>query len=61
MSTSAQARGFVLVMYRSTMLLRIPIPATSLRPVPRGIATKLTLEAVTDFLACAGESEDACP
>ena len=60
-STSAQARGFVLVMYRSTMLLRIPIPATSLRPVRRGIATKLTLEAVTDFLACAGESEDACP
>jgi hypothetical protein len=60
-STSAQARGFVLVMYRSTMLLRIPIPATSLRPGRRGIATKLTLEAVTDFLACAGESEDACP
>jgi hypothetical protein len=27
------------------MLLRIPIPATSLRPVRRGIATKLTLEA----------------
>ena len=60
-STSAQARGFVLVMYRSTMLLRIPIPATSLRSVRRSIATKLTLEAVTDFLACAGESEDACP
>ena len=60
-STSAQARGFVFVMYRGTMLLRIAIPATSLRPGRRGIATKLTPEAVTDCLACAGESEDACP
>src|SRR4051794_41360749 len=38
------------------MLLRIPVPATNLWPVP----TKLTPEAMVELTARAGENEDAC-
>ena len=58
---SPRARGHVYVAYRERMLLRIPIPATSLQPVRRGAATKLTLEAIQEVVTLAGESEDPCP
>ena len=59
-ATSPHARGHVFVAYRDRMQLMIPIPATSLRPVRPDVATKLTLEAIQELVALAGESEDAC-
>jgi hypothetical protein len=55
-----RADGFVLVIYRDKMLLRIAVPATNLWPVRREMPTKLTPEAMVELIACAGESEDAC-
>src|SRR3954470_7874011 len=55
-----RADGVVLVIYHATMLLRIPLPATTLWPVRRAVATKLTPEAMVELIARAGESEDAC-
>ena len=50
----------MLVIYHATMLLRIPVSATNLWPVRRTVPTKLTLEAMVELIARAGESEDAC-
>ena len=58
---SPRTQGHVYVAYRGCMQLMIPILATSLRPMRRGTATKLTLEAIHELVALAGESEDACP
>jgi len=52
--------GHVFVTYDDRALLRLPIPATSLQPVRQDTVTKLTLEAIADLVALAGESEDAC-
>lgn len=60
-ATSPHARGHVFVAYRDRMQLMIPIPATSLRPVRPDVATKLTLEAIQELVALAGESEETCP
>lgn len=60
-ATSPHACGHVFVAYRDRMQLMIPIPATSLQPVRPDVATKLTLEAIQELVALAGESEDACP
>jgi hypothetical protein len=60
-TASPRAQGHVYVAYRRSMVLMIPLPATSLRPMRQGAATKLTLEAIQDLVALAGESEDACP
>ena len=61
MATSPHARGHVFVAYRDRMQLMIPIPATSLRPGRPDVATKLTLEAIHELVALAGESEETCP
>ena len=58
---SPRTQGHVYVAYRGCMQLMIPILATSLRPMRRGTATKLTREAIHELVALAGESEDACP
>ena len=55
-----RADGFVLVIYRDRMLLRIAVPATNLWPVRRAVPTRLTPEAMVELIARAGESEDAC-
>jgi hypothetical protein len=61
-SGSLRTAGYVWVEYRPGILLMLPIPATSLQPAaPRGIATKLCLEALEDLVATAGGSEGACP
>ena len=61
-SRTVQTAGYVWVEYRPGILLMLPIPATSLRPSPpRTTLTKLSLEALEDLVATAGESEGACP
>jgi hypothetical protein len=50
-----RAGGFVLVIYRDRMLLRIPVPATNLWPVRRAVPTKLTPEAMVELIARVGE------
>ncbi len=61
MTSSARAQGHVYVAYGERIVLMIPLPATSLQPMRRGAATKLTLDAIQDLVTLAGESEDACP
>ncbi len=61
MATSPRARGHVYVAYRERMVLRIPLPATSLQPMRQNAATKLTREAIQEVVTLVGESEDACP
>src|SRR3954454_8211063 len=55
-----RADGFVLVIYHATMLLRIAVPATNLWPVRRAVPTKLTPEAMVEFIRRAGEIEVRC-
>jgi len=43
------------------MTLRLPLAATTLAAPRLGIPTKLTLEAVTDFLTLAEAWEALCP
>jgi hypothetical protein len=50
-----RADGFVLVIYRDKMLLRIAVPATNLWPVRRAVPTRLTPEAMVELIARAGE------
>jgi hypothetical protein len=47
--------------YRDYMTLRLPLAATNLAAPRLGIATKLTLDAVTDILTLAGAWEAICP
>src|SRR4051794_560172 len=61
-SRTVQTAGHVRVEYRPSILLMLPIPATSLRPAaPRATPTKLCLEAMEDLVGTAGESEETCP
>ena len=46
--------------YRQTMVLRLPLSATNLAP-PRSVSrTKLSLAAVTELVALAGQCEELC-
>ena len=59
-SAPTQGPGHVLVAYREHMVLRIPVQATNLagpRPV---VPTKLTLQALTEFVALAEHCEMLC-
>ena len=60
-SAPSSGAGHVFVGYRRTMILRLPVDATSLalpRPAPQ---TKLTFEAVTELVTLAGHCEGLCP
>jgi hypothetical protein len=54
--------GHVLVLYREHMHLRIPLPATDLASSPRpSHPTKLTADAIRQFLALLKEWDTPCP
>ena len=56
------AKRHVHVAYRGDATLRLPMAATSLHPLPHGLAgTKLTLEAIRELLRLAAEGEHPCP
>src|SRR5215210_9254608 len=55
------AKRHVHVAYRGDATLRLPMAATSLHPLPHGLAgTKLTLEAIRELLRLAAEGEHSC-
>ena len=55
------AQRHVHVAYHGNTTLRLPVVATSLHPLPCGLAgTKLTLEAVRELLRLAAEGEHGC-
>jgi hypothetical protein len=65
---STTLRGHAHVAYAGTLVLRIPIVATSLHPAPQAtLRTKLSLEAIRDLLRLtardqpAGKPNCACP
>jgi hypothetical protein len=61
MSASPHGPGHVLVEYRDSMALCIPLAATTLAPSQPLVLTKLSGEAVAELLMVAGECEALCP
>jgi hypothetical protein len=59
-STSLRAVGYVDVIYRGYMRLRIPVAATQLAPARKNLGTKLTLESMTELVALAHQCEVLC-
>ncbi len=59
-SSTLTGPGYAWVVYRDSMQLRIPLAATNLGAALPRVPTKLTLEAIEDLLALAGESEVLC-
>ena len=57
---SARIVGFVTVIYRDPMRLRIPISATNLVPSPQVPTSKLTLTSVTELITLAEQCEELC-
>jgi hypothetical protein len=56
------ANGYVRVAHHGDTVLRLPVAATNLHPLPCDVArSKLTLEAIQDLLRLAAEGEHACP
>ena len=62
-SISAPERGgsYVLVLYRDTMTLRIPLSASNLAPLRSASFTKLTSDAVAQLITLAEQCEALCP
>lgn len=60
-SAPVQGEAHVFVAYRGHMTLRLACAATNLSAPRPGRSTKLTLEAITDFLALAEECGVPCP
>jgi len=61
-SARSDASSYIHVAHRRGTMLRLPVAATSLHPLPRNaVETKLTLEAIHDLLRLAAEGEHACP
>lgn len=60
-SSAQQSDGFVQVIYRQYIALRIPIPATNLVPSQPRSQTKLTLAALTELIELAEQCEVLCP
>ena len=60
-SSPLQGEGHVRVAYGQQMTLRIPLEATNLGPTRPHSQTKLTLDALTEFLTLAEQSEVLCP
>ena len=58
-----RSAGYARVEYRQGVVLMLPLPVTSLglNPVWRTVRTKLNIEALTELVSVAGESERACP
>jgi hypothetical protein len=48
------------VIYREKMVLRIPLAATNLAPPPALLRTKLTSQAVEEFISLAKQCEVLC-
>ena len=61
LGTLARSAGFVTVIYRDPMRLRIPLSATDLAPARQGPLSKLTLAAVTELVTLAEQGELLCP
>ena len=61
LSAPLQGGGRVRVAYRQQMTLQIALEATNLGPTRPHSQTKLTLEALTEFLALAEQYEVLCP
>ena len=61
MSASPHGPGHVLVEYRDSMALCIPLAATTLAPSQPLVLIKLSGEAVQELLMVAGECEVLCP
>jgi hypothetical protein len=59
-TSAPTSRGHVFVTYGAHGLLRIPVTATSLRPAPPVIGTKLTVQALAELVACLREAEEEC-
>ena len=60
-TSSLSSPGYVLVVYRELLRLRIPVTATSLLPSLPVTRTKLTRAAITDLVALAVQCEVLCP
>jgi len=59
---SASDGGHVLVAYQDRMLLKLPVAATSLAPwLPRGVPSKLTVEAMLELIALMTEDSGEVP
>jgi hypothetical protein len=61
LSAPLQGEGHVRVAYDQQMTLRIPREATNLGPTRPHSQTKLTLDALTEFLTLAEQYEVLCP
>jgi len=59
-STSLNASGHVFVRYREKAVLRIPITATNLAPSSITTRTKLTSQALEEFISLANQYEVLC-
>jgi hypothetical protein len=60
LGTSARSTGFVTVIYRDPIRLRIPLSATHLAPPRQGPVSKFTLAAVTELVTLAQQGEWLC-
>jgi hypothetical protein len=60
-SRPPQGEGHVIVAYQDHITLRIPVAATNLVSVQPRLATKLTVEAVTELISLAEQYEVICP
>ena len=55
-------QGFVEVLYRESLRLRVPLAATDRAPFPPALPrTKLTLEAIQQLIALVKECRTPCP
>ena len=61
LSSPLQGGGHVRLAYDQQMSLRIPLEATNLGPTRSRSQTKLTLEALTEFVTLAEQYEVLCP
>ena len=59
-SSAPNAVGYVYVVHREYMTLRIPRDATNLAPARSTLETKLTVAAVEQLVSVAGECEVLC-
>jgi hypothetical protein len=59
-TTPLHSPGHVYVRYREKMVLHIPVPATNLTEPRRTIQTKLTSQAVEEFISLANHCEVLC-
>jgi hypothetical protein len=59
-STPLNTSGHVFVRYREKAVLQIPITATNLAPSPITTRTKLTSQALEEFISLANQYEVLC-